>query len=119
MTQHDTDPLHGRAARTRHGEPRLAAAPAPAPDTGDPFRPGPHRRGRRPAQALLALSVAMLVAGMILPQGLLLATGLVTVGMATYLLVPPYDRDRLDLPLSGPVHLSGPVRDSRPGTACP
>jgi hypothetical protein len=53
----------------------------------------------------------MVVAGMILPQGLLLATGLVTAGMATYLLIPPYDRDRLDLPLSGP------RRDGGPGAA--
>ncbi|MET7497564.1 hypothetical protein [Streptomyces sp900116325] len=47
---------------------------------------------RRPAWALPALSLAMLITGMVLPQGLLLAAGLVTAGMAASLSTPARDR---------------------------
>lgn len=67
--------------------------------TGRPRQPREYQRRRGPAWALLALSLAMLVMGMVLPQGLLLATGLVSAGMALCLLAPPYDPDRPDLPL--------------------
>ncbi|MET8331413.1 hypothetical protein [Streptomyces sp. NPDC005181] len=54
------------------------------PGTG---RPREVRRG--PAWALMALSLAMLITGMVLPNGLLLAAGLVTAGMAAHLFTPP------------------------------
>ncbi|WP_327420553.1 hypothetical protein OG763_05600 [Streptomyces sp. NBC_01230] len=47
---------------------------------------------RRPAWALLALSLAMLITGMVLPHGLLLAAGLVAAGMAANLFTPARDR---------------------------
>lgn len=47
---------------------------------------------RRPAWVLLALSLAMLITGMVLPHGLLLAAGLVTAGMAANLFTPARDR---------------------------
>ncbi|WP_327128411.1 MULTISPECIES: hypothetical protein [unclassified Streptomyces] len=57
---------------------------------------GRTRRARavrhRPAWALLALSLAMLITGMVLPHGLLLAAGLVTAGMAASLFTPARDR---------------------------
>ncbi|MFF0290877.1 hypothetical protein [Streptomyces sp. NPDC005262] len=60
------------------------------PDTGRPRRPRAVRR--RPAWALLALSLAMLVTGMVLPHGLLLAAGLVMAGMAANLFTSARDR---------------------------
>ncbi|MFE7763531.1 hypothetical protein [Streptomyces sp. NPDC057438] len=64
------------------------------PDT-EPPRAYRRRRGR--AWALLAGSLVMLVMGMVLPQGLLLASGLVTAGMATHLLAPPDHPERPDV----------------------
>jgi hypothetical protein len=66
--------------------------------------PRAYRRRRGRAWALLAASLAMLVMGMVLPQGLLLASGLVAAGMATHLLAPPDRPERPDL-------------DERPGLA--
>ncbi|WP_392839191.1 hypothetical protein [Streptomyces sp. LN500] len=60
------------------------------PDTGRSRRPRAVRR--RPAWVLLALSLAMLITGMVLPHGLLLAAGLVTAGMAANLFTPARDR---------------------------
>ncbi|MDW8808805.1 hypothetical protein P1P68_29435 [Streptomyces scabiei] len=68
-------------------------APGPRPR---PRPPRPNRRRGR-AWALLAVSLAMLVMGMVLPQGLLLASGLVAAGMATHLLAPPDRPERPDL----------------------
>ncbi|WP_328624471.1 hypothetical protein OHA88_05490 [Streptomyces sp. NBC_00353] len=59
------------------------------PDTGR----RPREVRRRPAWALLALSLAMLIAGMVLPHGLLLAAGLVTAGTAANLFTPARDRN--------------------------
>ncbi|MFG2226745.1 hypothetical protein [Streptomyces sp. NPDC048644] len=95
MTQPRTGPPHGFEARPRRSTSRYARG---VPPRRRPHRPHAYRRRRGPAWALLAVSVAMLVMGMILPQGLLFASGLVTVGTATYLLAPPQDRDRPGLP---------------------
>ncbi|MFI7100952.1 hypothetical protein ACIBK8_16460 [Streptomyces sp. NPDC050161] len=94
MTQPRTGPPHGLGTPTRRSTSRGARG---VPPRRRPHRPHAYRR-RGPAWALLAASVAMLVMGMILPQGLLFASGLVTVGTATYLLAPPPDRDRHGLP---------------------
>ncbi|MDX2906794.1 hypothetical protein PV464_43525, partial [Streptomyces scabiei] len=74
-----------------------------------PRPPRAYRRRRGRAWALLAVSLAMLVLGMVLPQGLLLASGLVAAGMATHLLAPP---DRPERP--GPD--ARPDLTDRPGT---
>ncbi|MEU2281486.1 DUF3040 domain-containing protein [Streptomyces sp. NPDC013178] len=95
MVQPGTGPLHDLETRTQRGDPRFARGLG----TGHPRRPREHRRRRGPAWTLLALSAAMLITGMVLPQGLLLAVGLVTAGMATQLLAPPHDPDRPGLPL--------------------
>ena len=60
------------------------------PRTGCPRRPREVRH--RTAWALLALSLAMLITGMVLPHGLLLAAGLVTAGTAANLFTPARDR---------------------------
>lgn len=96
MTQHGVHSPYGPVVRVRvrRGGSRFARGPR----TGRPRRPHDHRRRRGPGWALLALSVAMLVVGMTLPHGLLLASGLVTAGTAVYLLAPPQDPDRPALP---------------------
>ncbi|MER5184499.1 DUF3040 domain-containing protein [Streptomyces sp. NPDC002896] len=100
MTQPDTNPLHALEAQIQRSDPHFARGL----QTGRPRQPREYQRRRGPAWALLALSLAMLVMGMVLPQGLLLASGLVTAGVALYLLAPPYDLDRPDLPLRAPTH---------------
>ncbi|MEU9482096.1 DUF3040 domain-containing protein [Streptomyces decoyicus] len=90
MTQSNADPLYDLEVQTRRSDARFAHGL----QTGRPHRPHAYRRRRGPAWALLALSVTMLLMGMIRPQGLLLASGLVTAGVAMYLLAPPNDPDR-------------------------
>ncbi|MGW1613906.1 DUF3040 domain-containing protein [Streptomyces sp. NPDC002285] len=87
MPHPGTDSLHDET-RTQPSGPHAARSPRSGPQRREDRR----RRGR--AWALLTLSVAMLITGVTLPQGLLLAAGLVTAGMATYLLVPPHGPDR-------------------------
>ncbi|MFD7506673.1 hypothetical protein [Streptomyces sp. NPDC059850] len=89
MARPGTQPSHDVQARTR----RSAPPGAHGPGTGHPRRAHADRRRRGPARVLLALSVVMLVMGMVLPQGPLLAAGLVTAG-AAHLLAPPPDRGR-------------------------
>ncbi|WP_063631634.1 hypothetical protein [Streptomyces himastatinicus] len=89
MAQPGTRPLHDLETQTRRSVPPAARVPG----AGHPLRPHAYRRRRGPARALLALSAVMVVMGMVLPQGLLLAAGLVTAG-ATHLLAPPHDRGR-------------------------
>ncbi|WP_409467241.1 DUF3325 family protein [Streptomyces sp. HC307] len=89
MAQPGTNPLHDLEAQTQRSDPHFARGL----ETGHPRQPREYRRRRGLAWALLALSVAMMITGMVLPQGLLLATGLVTAGMATYALAPPHDPD--------------------------
>ncbi|MFP8959169.1 DUF3040 domain-containing protein [Streptomyces nanhaiensis] len=56
-------------------------------DSGQPCSPREYRRG--PGWLLLALSLVLVVAGFALPQGLLLATGLVLAGVAQEYLFDP------------------------------
>ncbi|MGA5810718.1 DUF3040 domain-containing protein [Streptomyces cellulosae] len=90
MAQPGRSPLRDLEAPLR-SDPRFARGL----DTGNPgAQPPGYRRRRGRAWALLAFSLAMLVVGMLLPQGLLLASGLVTAGMATHLLAAPHTPDR-------------------------
>ncbi|TKK91327.1 DUF3040 domain-containing protein [Herbidospora galbida] len=90
MAQSGTDPLHALEEQMQRGDPHGA----PALEAGRPRRPRAYRRRRGLALALLAVSVAMLVTGMMLPQGLLLAAGLVTAPLAMHLLTPPQNPRR-------------------------
>ncbi|MEU1499223.1 DUF3040 domain-containing protein [Streptomyces sp. NPDC005732] len=85
MTQHDTDPLRDLETETYQSGTQFARGLR----TGHPHQPGECQRHRGVAWCLVALSVGMLITGMVLPQGLLLAVGLVTAGWATTLLTPP------------------------------
>ncbi|MFF7735784.1 DUF3040 domain-containing protein [Streptomyces sp. NPDC007984] len=57
-------------------------------DSGLPRRP--RERGHGPAWTVLAVALAMLVTGMALPNGLLIAAGVVVAGVAGHL----FDSDR-------------------------
>ncbi|MEU6497067.1 DUF3040 domain-containing protein [Streptomyces sp. NPDC046984] len=94
MAQPKTDPLRDLEARTQHSDSYFARGL----QKGRPRQPREYRRRRGPALALLALSLAMLVTGIVLPQGLLLAASLVTAGVGAYLFTPPYGSDHPDLP---------------------
>ncbi|AQA12513.1 DUF3040 domain-containing protein [Streptomyces malaysiensis] len=83
--------LHELEERMARSDPRFARGLR----EGRPRRPREYRRG--PAWVLLAVSLAMQVAGMLLPQGLLLAAGLVVAGIAAHQFVSPPGR-RSDRP---------------------
>lgn len=83
MAQPADAPLHESEDRTVRNGPRFAHGPG----AGRPRRPRERRRWG--AWALLAVSLAMQVVGMLLPQGLLLAAGLVLAGTAAKLFVSP------------------------------
>ncbi|MFG2891190.1 hypothetical protein [Streptomyces sp. NPDC048248] len=85
MTQQGGNPLHDLEEQPHHSDPRGYRGR----ETGRPRRPRGNRRG--PAWALLVLSVATLVMGLVLPHGPLLAAGLVMAGVAAYLFAPPQD----------------------------
>ncbi|WP_207620872.1 DUF3040 domain-containing protein, partial [Streptosporangium minutum] len=84
MAQSGTDPLHALEEQMQPSDPQVARAR----EAGRPRQPRAYPRRRGLALALLVLSVTMLVTGMVLPQGLLLAAGLVTAPLATHLLTP-------------------------------
>jgi hypothetical protein len=92
MTQPGTDPLHDLETRTRRNDPRFAREL----ELRQPRRPRADRGRRGLAWALLAVSVLMVITGMLLPQGLLLAAGLVAAGTAAHLLAlaPAHDPGR-------------------------
>ncbi len=77
--------------QVEQSDPRFARAM----DSGRPRRPREYRRS--PAWLVLAMAVAMLVTGIALPNGLLIATGLVVAGIAGHLFEPFRDdgSDRL------------------------
>ncbi|MFD9214957.1 DUF3040 domain-containing protein [Streptomyces sp. NPDC087659] len=83
MTRPGDETLNDLDARMRPSDPRFARGL-------DAGHPGPPREcRRRPARALLAAALALLVAGLVLPQGLMLAAGLVVAGMAAQFLTAP------------------------------
>ncbi|MBR8640123.1 DUF3040 domain-containing protein [Streptomyces tuirus] len=90
MSQSEDDRLDDLAARLEREDPRFARAMR----SGRPARPREHRRTG--AWWGVALGVALLGSGIALAQGLLIAAGLVLVGMAAQLVDP--DPARLGRP---------------------
>ncbi|WP_326607836.1 hypothetical protein OG930_41050 [Streptomyces sp. NBC_01799] len=86
MAHPGDNPLHHLEEQMERRDLHVARGPG----TGRPRRSREVRR--RPAWALPALSLAMLITGMVLPHGLLLAAGLVTAGTAAILFTPARDR---------------------------
>ena len=82
MSDGDEDRLKALASATERDDARFARALA----EGWPRRPREYRRAR--AWCALSGAGALLLAGVALPHGLLLATGLVLAGMAATLFDP-------------------------------
>ncbi|MFJ6632429.1 DUF3040 domain-containing protein [Streptomyces sp. NPDC091376] len=78
--------LQALQEQTERTDPRFARGLG----TGRPCRPKEYRRGY--VRALPPVALAMLVAGLALPQGLLLAAGLVLAGLAAQLWSSPRPR---------------------------
>ncbi|MEW1871983.1 DUF3040 domain-containing protein [Streptomyces caelestis] len=85
MPQSDDERLVDLAARLEREDPRSVR---PLPESR-PVRPRAYRRTG--AWCALAIGVVMLAAGVVVPDGLLIAAGLVLAGIAVQLLDP--DRD--------------------------
>ncbi|RPK93660.1 hypothetical protein EES46_05385 [Streptomyces sp. ADI98-10] len=89
MAVFDDRPLESLAARTRREDPAFVRALS----TGCPCAPREYRRrphGRKKAAwCVLALALAAFTAGIVLPHGLLLASGIVAAGIAGDLFEPP------------------------------
>lgn len=83
MTRPGDETLHDLDERMRLSDRRFARGL----DARHPCPPSECRR--RPAWALLAAALALLVAGLVLPHGLMLAAGLVLAGMAAQFLTAP------------------------------
>lgn len=79
MPESDNDKIAGLEANLWHDEPRFARSLG----KGRPRRTREYRRGR--AWLALAIALAAVVGGAVLPQGLLLAAGLVMTAMAVNL----------------------------------
>ncbi|MBO7939066.1 MULTISPECIES: DUF3040 domain-containing protein [Streptomyces] len=86
--QFDDERLIALAARFERDDPRFARAMS----TGRPSRPREYRRTG--AWWALAVALAVLITGVIIPDGLLIATGLVLAGMAGQLFDPHRPRGR-------------------------
>ncbi|MFD6905643.1 DUF3040 domain-containing protein [Streptomyces sp. NPDC060077] len=86
MPQSNDDRLVDLAARLEHEDPRFVHSLS----AGQPARPREYRRTG--AWWALVIGVTMLIAGVIVPDGLLIAAGLVLSGIAVQLLDP--DRRR-------------------------
>lgn len=99
MPRPNDDRLVALAARLEHDDPRFARSLS----TGQPARPREYRRAG--AWWALVIGVVMLIAGVIVPDGLLIAAGLVLSGIAVQLLDP--DRRRTGRP-------PRPLRTPRP-----
>ncbi|MFD7702214.1 DUF3040 domain-containing protein [Streptomyces caelestis] len=85
MPQSDDERLVDLAARLEHEDPRFVR-----PLSGSrPARPREHRRTS--AWCALVIGVIMLAAGVVVPDGLLIAAGLVLAGIAVQLLDPNRD----------------------------
>ncbi|GEC10174.1 hypothetical protein SSP24_78290 [Streptomyces spinoverrucosus] len=88
MPQSDDERLVDLAARLERNDPRFARALA----TGRPARPREYRHTG--AWWALAAGVAMLVTGVVVADGLLIATGLVVSGIAVQLFDSPHVQKR-------------------------
>ncbi|MEU9166633.1 DUF3040 domain-containing protein [Streptomyces sp. NPDC048420] len=88
MRQPDDEHLVDLAARLERDDPRFARALG----AGRPARPREYRRAG--AWGTLALALTLLAVGMALPEGILVATGLVLAGIALPLFDPHRDRPR-------------------------
>ncbi|MFF1720862.1 DUF3040 domain-containing protein [Streptomyces sviceus] len=88
MRQPDDEHLVDLAARLERDDPRFARALG----SGRPARPREYRRAG--AWGTLAVALALLATGMALPEGLLVALGLVLAGIAVPLFDPQRDRPR-------------------------
>ncbi|MFK4105954.1 DUF3040 domain-containing protein [Streptomyces sp. NPDC019531] len=86
MRQPDDEHLVDLAARLEPHDPRLARGLR----TARPARPREYRRAG--AWGTLAFAVTLLVVGMALPEGILVAAGLVLAGIAVPLFDPHRDR---------------------------
>ncbi|MFC8433264.1 DUF3040 domain-containing protein [Streptomyces sp. NPDC057253] len=86
MGRPDDEHLVELAARLERDDPRFARALG----SGRPTRPREYRRTG--AWCTLAVGVALLAFGMALPEGILVATGLVLTGIAVPLFDPHRDR---------------------------
>jgi hypothetical protein len=86
MRQPDDEHLVELAARLERDDPRFARAPA----SGRPNRPREYRRAG--AWGTLTLALSLLAAGTALPEGILVAAGLVLAGIAVPLFDPHRDR---------------------------
>ncbi|MFF7640227.1 DUF3040 domain-containing protein [Streptomyces canus] len=86
MRQPDDEHLVDLAARLERDDPRFARALG----SGRPARPRQYRRTG--AWGTLALALALLATGMALPEGLLVALGLVLAGIAVPMFDPHRDR---------------------------
>ncbi|MFF0013863.1 DUF3040 domain-containing protein [Streptomyces sp. NPDC005374] len=86
MHRPDDEHLGDLAARLEREDPRFARALG----SGRPARPREYRRTS--AWGTLAVAVAFLVVGMVLPEGILVAAGLVLAGIAVPLFDPHRDR---------------------------
>ncbi|NGO49298.1 DUF3040 domain-containing protein [Streptomyces ureilyticus] len=88
MAHFDDEHLRDLEARMRRDDPRFAKALG----SGRPCRPREYRHGR--AWLVLAIALACLGVGMALPQGILIAVGLVLAGAAGHLFDPQRARPR-------------------------
>ncbi|GLP65486.1 MULTISPECIES: DUF3040 domain-containing protein [unclassified Streptomyces] len=86
MRQPDDEHLIHLAARLERDDPRFARALG----SGRPARPREYRRTG--AWSTLAVAVTLLIVGMVLPEGILVAGGLVLAGIAVPLFDPHRDR---------------------------
>ncbi|PLW71642.1 DUF3040 domain-containing protein [Streptomyces sp. SCUT-3] len=88
MGRSDEESLAGLEDLVRREDPRFTRALA----DGRPCSPREYRRG--PAWSVLALAVAVLLPGLVVGQGLLVALGLVLAGAAGHLFDPHRDHPR-------------------------
>jgi hypothetical protein len=88
MAVFDERPLEALAAKTRQDDPAFVRALS----AGRPCAPREYQRrphGRKTAWCVLVLALAAFIAGIILPHGLLLASGIVAAGIAGHLFERP------------------------------
>lgn len=88
------DPTTDRVADP--GVHRVASGGPHGVPPGHPGRPSPPRRRHGPAWAVLGAGLVLLVAGVVVGHGLLIATGLVVAGVGAHLFDYPRPRPRYD-----------------------